>query len=166
MTAYVRVGDSQLIYRVSAYNSDRLRATSYNELRHRELLTADTEDIVQVDVTLEGESYTFLADGEDEDGARIWKYGENEVELDDLLSALEGVQVELSADFTDEKPTGKKEIGLTVTLDREARSTVQLALYRCDGAKCLAVVDGESVAFVPRSDVVELIEAVNTIVLD
>lgn len=166
VTGYVRVGDSHIIYKISEYKCNNLLAASYNELRHRELLTADTEDIVQLDVTLEGESYTFLADGEDEDGAHIWKYGENEVEIDDLLSALEGVQVELSADFTNEKPTGKKEIGLTITLDREERSTVQLAFYRCDGVNCLAVADGESVAFVPRSDVVELIEAVNAIVLD
>ena len=37
--------------------------------------------------------------------------------------------------------------------------------YRYDGNKCLAVVDGEPVSLVDRSHVVDLIEAVNAIVL-
>lgn len=43
---------------------------------------------------------------------------------------------------------------------------MSVALYRVDGESCLAVVDGESVGYVPRSQVVSLIEAVNAIVLN
>lgn len=59
-----------------------------------------------------------------------------------------------------------EEISLTVYLDNEDHPRVELKLYRQDGANCLAVVDGESLALVPRSDAVELIEAVNAIVLN
>lgn len=38
-------------------------------------------------------------------------------------------------------------------------------LYRYDGTYCLAVVDGTPVSLVERSYVVDLIEAVNAIVL-
>ena len=38
-------------------------------------------------------------------------------------------------------------------------------MYRYDGEQCLAMVDGQSVSLVPRSDVVDLIEAVNALVL-
>lgn len=42
----------------------------------------------------------------------------------------------------------------------------EIELYRYDGNKCLAVVDGEPVSLVNRSYVVDLIEAVNTIILN
>ena len=84
------------------------------------------------------------------------------MEIGDLQSALESLKAE---SFTDERPTQKKEIGLTVHLDNEAFPTVQIGLYRYDGSHCLAVVDGEPVSLVSRSSVVDLIEAVNAIVL-
>ena len=40
-----------------------------------------------------------------------------------------------------------------------------IKLYRYDGSTCLATVDGKSVALVPRSQMVDLIEAVNAVVL-
>lgn len=68
-------------------------------------------------------------------------------------------------DFTDEAPTQKEELGMTVTLDSETHPKVQIEFYRYDGEYCLAVVDGAPFALVARSAVVDLIEAVNTIVL-
>ena len=40
-----------------------------------------------------------------------------------------------------------------------------LTLYRCDGETCIADVDGEPVAFVSRSQTVDLVEAVRTLTL-
>ena len=136
-------------------------AASYDALRHQEVLPAALEDISQVDVTLEGETYTLTVQGEDDE--RVFLLGEDEIDSGDLVSALEG----LSADsFTDEAPTQKEEISLTLTLDLEGTPTVDVTLYRYDGSTCLAVVDGETVSLVARSAVVDLIEAVNAIVLD
>ena len=164
VTAYVRIGESQIVYKVSEYNSNRLRAVSYNELRHREVLPADFEDIYQIDVTLEGSDYTIAVDGEKDD-ERIWKYQEDEVAIDALQDALETLDAEYSSDFLSDDPTGKEEIRLTVHLDNENHPKVEIELYRHDGEDCLAVVDGETFALVPRSDVVDLIEAVNAIIL-
>lgn len=163
--SYVRIGESQIVYKVSEYNSNRLRAVSYNELRHREVLPADFEDIYQIDVTLEGSDYTIAVDGEKDD-ERIWKYQEDEVAIDALQDALETLDAEYSSDFLSDDPTGKEEIRLTVHLDNENHPKVDIELYRHDGEDCLAVVDGETFALVPRSDVVDLIEAVNAIVLN
>ena len=165
VTAYVRIGESQIVYKVSEYNSNRLRAVSYNELCHREVLPADFEDIYQIDVTLEGSDYTIAVDGEKDD-ERIWKYQEDEVAIDALQDALETLDAEYSSDFLSDDPTGKEEIRLTVHLDNENHPKVDIELYRHDGEDCLAVVDGETFALVPRSDVVDLIEAVNAIVLN
>ena len=94
---------------------------------------------------------------------RTYTYQDEELEITDLQSALES----LAADsFTDEEPTQRQEISLTLHLDLEGQPTVQIDLYRYDGSYCLAVVDGEPVSLVARSAVVTLIEAVNAIVLN
>ena len=60
----------------------------------------------------------------------------------------------------------EKEISLTVTLDLENTPSVQMEFYQYDGSYCVAVVDGEPVSLVARSSVVDLVEAVNAIVLN
>lgn len=57
------------------------------------------------------------------------------------------------------------EIRLTLHLDSEAYPQTELIFYRYNGDSCLAVADGSSWALVPREAVVDLIEAVNAIVL-
>ena len=165
VSGYVRVGESQIVYKISEYKCNNLLAASYNELRHREVLTADFEDVYQLDITLEGEDYTIAVDGEDKDDERIWKYQEEEVDIDDLQDALEGMRVDSTGKFTVEGSAGKEEIRLTVYLENENHPKVEIELYRYDGSDCLAKVDGEIFALISRSDVVELIEAVNAIVL-
>ena len=162
VTGYVRVGDSQIVYRVSEDDCNALLAASYDDLRHREVLRADFDTVTGLDITLDGDTYTLSASEADGDGVRTWTYGETEADIADLQSALEGLS---AASFTDESPDGKEEIALTVTLDNENVQEVEIRLYRCDGEQCLAVVDGRSVSLVPRSSVVDLIESINAIVL-
>lgn len=57
-------------------------------------------------------------------------------------------------------------LSLTVHLDNEAYPSTAIELYRYDGTNCLAKVDGKIFALIPRSEVVDLIEAVNSIVLN
>ena len=165
VTQYVRVGDSQIVYELSDLDYLTLSGTAYDDLRHREVIWADFDTVTQIDITLEGENHalTSILDEEDEDAERVWYYGEEELDIDDLKNALE----DLSADsFTDETPSEKEEISLTVYLDNENFPQVKIQLYRYDGSLCLAVVDGETVSLVDRGDVMELVEAVQSIVLN
>lgn len=165
VTAYVRVGDSQIIYRITSLNYEDLMKASYDDFRHKEVLTASFDDIYQIDITLESENYSITSEtSEDDENERVWHYKDDEeLELASLRSAIKG----LSADsFTEETPTGKEEISFTVYLDNEKYPQVEVSLYRYDGSYCIAVVDGKPVSKVPRSQVVDLIEAVNTIVLN
>lgn len=74
---------------------------------------------------------------------------------------------DLRADsFTSEKPTGKEEIRFTLYLENENYPKVPVKLYRYDGELCLAEVDGKPVSLVRRSYAVDLIEAVQAIVLN
>ena len=161
ITAYARVGDSQIVYRLSGSDYEALMAASYDELRHQEVLWADFAGVTRLDLSLEGEDYTITAQGEGD--SRTWTYQGEELEIDALQSALEGLT---AAEFTDEAPDQQEEISLTVHLDSERFPTVEIQLYRYDGTNCLAVVDGESVSLVPREQVVDLTEAVRAIVLN
>lgn len=160
ITAYARVGESQIVYQITGDSYEALMAAGYDDLRHYEMLTADFADVTGLDISLEGESYTITAEGSGED--KTFYYGEEELDIADLQSALEDMG---AASFTDEEPSQKQEISITVHLDNEAYPTVQIDLYRYDGEQCLAVLDGTPTSLVPRDMVVDLVEAVNAIVL-
>lgn len=160
ITAYLRVNDSQILYRITGSEYEALMAASYNDLRHQEVLSADFADVTGLEVTLEGQTYTITSKGSGED--RTFLYNEEELDIGDLQDALEDLT---ATEFTDETPAEKEEISLTVSLDNETFPQVVIRLYRYDGETCLAVVDGSPVCLVERSAVVDLMEAVNAIVL-
>ncbi len=130
-------------------------------LRHQKLFTAEFDTVTSIDVTLDGEKYTFTytppEDKDDEDAEGTWTYGNTEFDVYDLRTALRSLT---AVSFTDEAPAGQEEISLTVHLDNAAFPTFTLTISRYDGENCLAAVDGEPVAFVSRSQTVDLIEAV------
>lgn len=162
VTSYFRVGDSQLVYALSSsYNYKNLMKSSYNDLRHQALFTADFADLAQMDITLESTTHSFTK-GEDEDGEMVWLYAEQVIDTEELRSAL--ALTEASGFTEDASVAGKEELSLTLTLT-DGRA-VTLAFYRVDGTNCLATVDGASTAYVSRGLVVDLIEAVNTIILN
>ena len=78
-----------------------------------------------------------------------------------MQNSLEALAAE---EFTSQRPAQKVEISLTIHLDNEDFPAVQIDLYRYDGTRCLAVIDGESVSLVERAAVVGLIEEVHAIV--
>ncbi len=165
VTKYVRIGNSKIVYELDDAAYDTLAAASYNDLRHSEVIWADFDIITQIDVTLEGKNHVITSspDEKDEDAERVWYYGEEELDIHDLQNALKG----LTADsFTNDSPDQKEEISLTVYLNNENFPQVKIQLYRYDGSHCLAVVDGKSVSLVKRSSVIDLIEAVQAIVLN
>lgn len=161
VTGYVRVGESGIIYVITSDEYASLMAASYNDLRHEEILSADFADIYQIDISLEGEDYTITS--EEKDDEILYYYGEEELEIADLQSAIEAL---VADEFTEEEPEEKEEISFTVYLDNKNYPEVKVELYRYDGNNCLAVIDGEPVALVARNYVVDLIEAVNAIVLN
>lgn len=160
ITAYARINDSKIVYKISGSSYEALMACTYDDLRHTEVLTADFADVTGFDISLEGQVYTITSRGSGE--GKTFLFGDEELDISGLEAALTAVSAD---EFTDESPSQKEELGMTVTLDSEAHPKVQIEFYRYDGEHCLAVVDGTPFALVPRSAVVDLIEAVNAIVL-
>lgn len=163
VTAYVRVGESKLVYRVSEYTSGKLRSVSYNDLRRREVLKTAFESLGRIDIVLEGFDYTLTIQGKDDE--RVWLFQEEEVDVDELQSALEGLRADSADKFVTGAEAGKEEIRLRLYPEGEEEPSVELVFSRHDGSDCLAAVDGKPFALVSRTDVVSLIEAVNKIVL-
>lgn len=161
ITAYAQVGDSKIVYKLSGSRYKALMAAGYNDLRHQEIFTGDFDEVTSMDVTLDGATYTLTAEKSGKE--QKWLYQDIEIDIDDLRDALEALTAE---EFTSEKATGQQEISLTLHLDHEDEPELTITLYRCDGNKCLAVVDGKSVAYVPRGEMVTLAEAVRAIALN
>lgn len=161
ITAYLRVGESKIIYQISGLDYEDLMEVSYNAFRHQEVIWVDFEDIRGVKISLEGAEYELIA--KEKSKKSIWYYQDDEIETDNFRNALNSLS---ASEFTEEEPSDKEEISLTLQIDNENQPEVKIELYRYDGNMCIAVVDGEPVSLVNRSHVVDLIEAVNAIVLN
>lgn len=165
--AYARVGDSRIIYELDSNSFQALCKAEYDDLRHSELFTGDFDAVTGLEFTLDGESYVFELT-EVDDGKLlsspelIWQYNGTEIDIDSIEDAL----ASLTADsFTTEGDTAKLELGIKILMDSEAHPRLDIRLYRRDGQNCTAVIDGEVTALVARTDVVDMIEAVNAIIL-
>ncbi len=159
-TFYARINDSQIIYTISQSTYEALTAADYDDLRHSEVLTASFDDITSIDIELDGETYTLTSEGEDDD--KVWSYEDEEIDLTSFTDAFEAVT---AASFTTGNPSDKTEISFTLYLDNETFPEIAIAFYRYDGSYCISEVNGDPVSLVDRSAVVDLIEAVNTIIL-
>lgn len=163
--AYLRVGDSQIIYEISQEKFEALMEAARDNLRHTEVFTADFDQVTGIDLSLDGQDYSMLYEQEEDEDEGVWMYNEEELNISALQSAIEGLR---SESFTGDKPASdaKEEISLTIYLDNEYFPQIELVFYRYDGSDCLCLVDGVPTSLVSRADVVELIEAVNAVILN
>lgn len=164
VTAYARVGESQILYKISSSSYTRIAAGSAKTLRHQEVFPASFDDIASIEVTVEDDMvYTFTRSEEENDnGEKPFLLNEEEADMSDVESALTSLS---AIEFTSDEPTGKEELRLTATLSLDGNPTVELVIYRADGESCLVTVDGSPLALVPRADAIDLVEAINTLVL-
>lgn len=160
ITAYARVGESRILYKISSEDYKKIMDASFDSLRYSRMFTGDFADVTQIEIALEDTTYTLTS--EEKDGERIFYYQGEEIESLELQRALEGLHAD---SFTKEQPKEAKEIGLTLYLDNENFPKTEIELYRYDGKYCLAVVDKKPVSLVERSLAVDLMEAVYGIVL-
>lgn len=161
ITAYARVGESPIVYELSAESYKTLKKAAFNDLRHENILPADFESVSALEVELGGETHSFTSKGSGED--RKWYYGDAEMDIAEIQRTLAGLK---ASEFAQDAPTGKLELSVTAALDLEGEPRGKIELYRKDGTSCTAVVDGTPIASVERSQVVELMEAVNAIILN
>lgn len=160
VNAYAMVDGSKIIYKISGTTYRSLMKASTDDLRHKELYTASTDDMTEITATIDGTDYTLTSKGSGD--SKKWYYGEKEIDITKFTTALTALS---ASSFTTETASGKEEISLTIKLNNDYKSEISIALYRYDGDNCLAYVNDESIAFVSRQLAVNLTEAVNSIVL-
>ena len=162
--AYLRVGESAIIYEIGYDTFKAIMACSYDDLRHTEIFPAEVEDVASLSVTLDGGTYEFTTTppegAEAEDEGTQWYYEGEETSVTDISTALAALS---ASRFDGGGASGEEEISLRATL--ASGDEIALSLYRADGESCYAEVDGEGIGYVPRSQAVDLIEAVNAVVL-
>lgn len=168
---YLRVGDSPIVYNLSDADGEALFAGSYDDLRHRQVFWGDFDDVTQATILLDNQTYTLTAQtgetdetaaGDEEDAEITWTCNGEPVDVTGIRDKLAALTAE---EFTSEAPADQLEISLTLDLNDADVPQVRIQLYRYDGASCLAVLDGEPAALVAREDVVDLMEAVRTLLL-
>ena len=179
---YLRVGDSPIVYNLSDADGEALFAGSYDDLRHRQVFWGDFDDVAQATILLDNQTYTLTAQtgetdetadaaagsaeptaaAEEEDAEITWTCNGEPVDVTGIRDKLAALTAE---EFTSEAPADQLEISLTLDRNDEDVPQVRIQLYRYDGASCLAVLDGEPAALVAREDVVDLMEAVRTLLL-
>lgn len=170
--AYARVGDSRIVYELNSMDFEALCAATRDDLRHKELFTGKFESVTAMEFSIDGESYTleYAAEDDAKDGLfstseKAWRYNGTKPNEEDI-NAIEDAIAALSSDtFTEETPTGKEEASVTLRLDGESEKAVTITLYRRDGELCLAEVNGNAVALIPRSQMNALKESVYALVL-
>ncbi|MCC8140142.1 MAG: DUF4340 domain-containing protein [Lachnospiraceae bacterium] len=176
--AYARVGDSEIIYQLTDEDYETLAANSYDSLRPRAVLSLDWESVTGVSFTMNDATYevSTMARGEwnelqeieeedDEDIDEeeiIYLMSEQEIDFDTAMSAVNALEIDR---FTSEESASTQELSMTVYLDSEDYPSVTVTIYQYDGESCLVCLDGEQVGLMERSLMVDLREAVTSIVL-
>lgn len=173
--AYVRVGDSGIIYKIGGTEYSSLMKAAIDDLRHQQIVWADSSIITDMEIVIDGNEYSLTSKAvkdkkdseksssdDSQSKSRKWTYNNDEIDVSGITDAITAVT---TTEFTDTEPDQKEEISIRLSLENDNVSEVTLGLFRYDGNSCIAQVDGKTVALVDRDSVVDLIEAVNKIVL-
>lgn len=178
--AYARLGESEIVYRLSSAEYEILSECSYNSLRPTQVLSLDWDIVTEVCIGMNGESYDVdvmtradweetgnagESDGDEEaDGDEpVYVLNGSEIDFEAVMTAADAMEIDTFAEDAADKT---QELSMTVSLDRDDYSSVTVEIYQYDGESCLVLVDGETVGLMQRSMMVDLREAMTAIVLE
>ena len=161
--AYVRVGDSEIVYAADSDVYTDLRDADYNSLRPVNVIVADWDTVTALTAVVGEETYEFTQ-GENEDGESVVLYNDCEVSVSSIETALDALEVTQFQDY--KTPGSELECSITLSTTLEDYPTLTVELYTCDGDSCFAVMNGENLGLVSRSQMVTLREAILTEILN
>ena len=157
---YIRIDDSPIIYEIQGDDYEALIDDAGDELRHKNIIPVNLEDTASIDVLMDNNKYHIVNDKKGDDVK--FTYKDKEIENYDFKESLTLLN---ATSFTDDKPSGEKELSLIVTVDKDKSPQINIDIYRYDGESCLATIDGNPLAYIKRDNVINLKEAVNSFVL-
>lgn len=167
---YAKLKESNIVYSVSSEVYDAAVEASYEELKPDEVILLDWDTLDRVEIELDGNVYTIkIQKGEDDN---IYTFGDAEIEFDDVLDQLSAVTIAEEGeeeDIPDTDPVlenNKAELVFTFHRSTENYSSVEIGFYQYNGTYCISSLNGEELNYTDRSSIVDLKEAVNSIILD
>lgn len=160
---YARLTDSDIVYTISQEVYDAAVNASYDELKPDEVILLDWTTVDSIDIEFDGNVYAVdIENGGEEDA--VYTFNDSEIEFNDILDQLS--EITLSEDQEAELSDNKEELALTFHRNTEENSTVELVFYQYNGSYCISVLNGGETNCVDRDMVVDLKEAVNSVILD
>ena len=147
---------------------------SYDELKPDEVVLLDWDTVDSVEIELDGNVYTVDIESNEDDGY-TYTFGDSEIEFKDVLDQLSHITIPEESTEDDETSVpeeepalsnNKTELSLTFHRNTEEYSTVEVVFYQYNGSYCIAALNGDELNYVDRSAVVDLKEAVNSVILD
>ena len=162
-TYYAKLTDSNIVYTISQEVYDAAVNASYEELKPDEVILLDWSTVDSIEIEFDGNVYAVEVENGGEEDA-VYTFNDSEMEFGDILEQLS--QITISEDQEAELSDNKEELALTFHRNTEENSTVELVFYQYNGSYCISVLNGEETNCVDRESVVDLKEAVNSVILD
>ena len=171
---YAKLVDSNIVYTISEEVYNAAVNASYEKLKPDEVILLDWDTVDSIEMELDGNVYTVDLE---KDGDDAYKYTLNgaEVEFDDVLDQILNITTAADSaddeedDLPEEEPAlsgNKSELKLTFHRNTDEYQTVELEFYQYDGSHCISVLDGNEMNYTDRSPVIDLKEAINSVILD
>ena len=143
----------QTFFRIACYS---LTAADANALRPDEALSLDWDTVKSVTFTVDDAAYTVEHKG------NTFTINGDEVDFDAVKEAVDGLKI---TEYNSETTDKKQELAFTVTLDNKEHPELAVTVQQYDGENCLVTLNGTTLGFASRSNVVSLTEAVKAITL-
>ena len=153
---YARMNDSEIIFKLTEEEYDDLTATDADALRPDEALSLDWDAVKSMAFTVDGTTYTVEHKGDN------FTINGDEVDFDAVKQAVDGLKI---SEYNRETTDKKQELAFTVTLDNKEHPELTVTIQQYDGENCLVTLNGTTLGYASRSNVVSLTEAVNAITL-
>lgn len=171
---YAKLTDSNIVYSISEDVYNAAVDAAYDELKPDEVVLLDWDTVDSVEIELDGNVYTIDIES-NEDDEYTYTFGDSEIEFQDVLDQLSDITIPEESTEDDETSVpeeepalsnNKTELSLTFHRNTEEYSTVEVVFYQYNGSYCIAALNGDELNYVDRSAVVNLKEAVNSVILD
>ena len=172
---YAKLKDSNIIYSISEDVYHAAVNASYDELKPDEVVLLDWDTVDSIEMEYDGNVYTVDVESDGDDGYTC-TFNDTEVDFQDVLDQISGITIAQESDdeeeedsFPDKDPelnNNKEELSITFHRNTEDYSTVELVFYQYNGSYCISVLNGDEMNYTDRSSVVDLKEAINSVILD
>ena len=168
---YAKLKDSNIVYSITEDVYNAAVDASYDNLKPEEVILLDWDTVDSIDVTFNGNVYTIALEKDGDDGYK-YTFNGSEIEFGDILDQLSDITVAKDSDekeVPEESPTlsgNQEELSLTFHRNTESYATVELVFYQYDGSWCIAQLNEDTLNYTERSAVVDLKEAINSVILD